>query len=69
MAVEEEFEAGLGFEGVGLRLDEAECGEEGPEGAAPLVVAEVVRMQEVGEFFFLRRRLGVGEERVGVEDR
>src|SRR3954469_22499855 len=68
MTVEERLEAGLGLEGVGLVFDEAERGEEGDERIVPFVVADVVRMEQIGELFGLGVSFGVRKQRVSVEN-
>ena len=69
VAVEERRESFLGLERVGLIFDEARRSQQRPQCGAPLGVACFVRMEKIGEFLFLGFALGVGEERVGIEER
>src|SRR5262245_6164370 len=66
-AVEEALEALLGREGIGCALAETQRREHGPQRRRPLGVADLVRVEEVGELAGLRVAAPVREELPGLE--
>ena len=66
-AVEQAFKAGFGGERVAVLLNQSQCRQHGGQGPPPFLVAYLVGMQHVGEFFGLRVPLGVGEQCPGID--